>query len=116
LGADGPLKATHIFSAEAVPPSQGGAAEILLHERDASLRDQRGARAFRVAFAAEGGSVRVGITTIKVAPPLADLMVKDVESWAQGGAGCHVRTFSAPAPPAAPPPSKHTNSKSSGNN
>ncbi len=38
-------------------PRTGGPAEIVLQERDATLRDQRGARAFRVSFVGQGGSV-----------------------------------------------------------
>src|SRR5262245_64230864 len=53
FGAGGPLKATHVFHAEAAPPAQGGAAEIVLHERDPAMRDQRGPRVFRVSFTAE---------------------------------------------------------------
>ena len=83
FGADGPLKATHVFHAEAAPPAEGGAAEIVLHERDPSLRDQRGPRAFRVSFAGDPGGVRVGITTIKIAAPLSELMVRDVAVWAR---------------------------------
>jgi hypothetical protein len=96
FGADGPLKATHVFHAEAAPPAEGGVAQIVLHERDPSLRDQRGARAFRVSFTAEAGRVRVGITTIRVTSPLAELMVRDVAVWASGGAGCQARALSPP--------------------
>jgi hypothetical protein len=103
FGANGPLKATHIFGAEAAPPSEGGTTEIVLQERDPTLRDQRGARAFRVAFVAQGGSVLVGITPLKVAAPLSELMVQDVETWARGGGGCQARAVSPPVE-AAPPP------------
>jgi hypothetical protein len=96
FGADGALKASHVFQAEAAPPSRGGAAEIVLHERDVSLRDQRGPRAFQVSFANNAGGVRVGITTIRIQPPLAGLMVKDVEVWAGGGSGCQVRALNPP--------------------
>ena len=87
FGANGPLKATHVFHAEAAPPSQGGQAEIVLHERDVSLRDQRGARAFRVKFASDAAGVRVGITVVKIAPALAEPMVQDVAVWARGRSG-----------------------------
>ena len=60
LGAAGPLHATHVFAAEAAPPNQGGAAEIVLHERDPTFRDQRGPRALRVSFEQAQGGVRVG--------------------------------------------------------
>jgi hypothetical protein len=100
FGADGPLKPTHVFEAAAEPPANGGAAEIVLYERDESLRDKRGARAFRVAFATSSASVRVGVTAIRMEPQLGKLMIKDVEVWAQGGSGCQVRTLFPPPPPA----------------
>ena len=46
LGADGPLKATHVFHAEAAPPAEGGAAEIVLHERDPCLPGPAGPSRF----------------------------------------------------------------------
>jgi hypothetical protein len=103
LGADGPLKATHVFHAEAAPPVEGGAAEIVLHERDLSLRDQRGPRAFRVSLTSDPGGVRVATVAIKVAAPLSELMTADVAAWAKGGAGCQTRSLrAAPAQSAAP--------------
>jgi hypothetical protein len=115
FGAGGPLKATHVFHAEAAPPAQGGAAEIVLHERDPSLRDQRGPRAFKISFTGNPGGVRVGITTIKVAAPLGELMVRDVVAWASGGAGCQARALSPAPPQAAAPAQKSDKSKASRN-
>jgi hypothetical protein len=103
FGANGPLKATHIFNAEAAPPSDGGVAEIVVHERDLTSRDQRGTRAFRVAFVGRGGNVEVGISPLKLGPPMSELMVRDVETWAQGGSGCNARALSPPVEVAAPP-------------
>jgi hypothetical protein len=111
FAANGPLKVTHVFHADAAPPSRGGRAEIVLHERDAALSDQRGARAFDVAFVGDGAGVRVGIAVIKIAPALAELMVRDVEVWAKGGAGCQVRALGAPQ--AAAPPQLRAKTKSS---
>lgn len=96
FAANGPLKATHVFHADAAPPSQGGLAEIVLHERNPSVRDQRGARAFHVAFASDVAGVRVRVTVIKVAQTLAEPMVRDVEVWARGGAGCQARELGPP--------------------
>lgn len=96
FAANGPLKATHVFHADAAPPSRGGRAEIVLHERDASLSDQRGARAFRVGFESNAAGVRVNVAVIKLASALAELMVRDVEVWAKGGAGCQAQAFSPP--------------------
>jgi hypothetical protein len=105
FGANGPLKATHIFNAEAAPPSDGGVAEIVLHERDLVSRDQRGTRAFRIAFIGRSGNVEVGVTPLKIGPPMSELMVRDVETWAQGGSGCNARALTPPAEAAAPPAS-----------
>jgi len=105
FGANGPLKTTHIFNADAAPPSRGGTAEIVLHERDPTLRDQRGVRAFRVAFSSAAAGVHVVVTRIKMPSPQAELMARDVETWAKGGSGCLTGPLTQPAstPPPAPP-------------
>jgi hypothetical protein len=99
FGAGGPLKASHVFQAEAEPPSKGGTAEIVIHERDQTLRDKRGIRAYRIAFTSEAGGVRVGMTALRFEGAAAQAMAKDVEGWAKGGAGCHLRAILAPPPP-----------------
>ena len=73
-----------------------------MHERDLTSRDQRGTRALRVAFVGRGGSVEVGISPLKIGPPMSELMVRDVETWAQGGSGCNARALEAPAQVPAP--------------
>jgi hypothetical protein len=98
FAADGPLKATHVYRAEAQPPAKGGDAEILIYERDASTRDLRGSRAYRVAFTTEISSVRVTMTALKLNPKLAEAMAKDVESWAKGRESCQLRAVLPPAP------------------
>lgn len=103
FGADGALKATHVFHAEAEPPAKGGAAEIVLHERDETLRDKRGARAFRVTFSAIPAGVRVGVDTPKMERQLAQIMTKDVMTWVKGGGECSLQR---PAPPIPPPSAK----------
>ena len=114
FGANGPLKATHVFRADAAPPSQGGLAEIVLHERDVSMRDQRGARAFQVEFASDAASVRVGIDVMRIGPPLAEPMVQDVEMWARGGAGCQTRALARRQAAAPLQPSAKTKTSRSG--
>ena len=96
FGADGPLKPTHVFHAEAESPAKGGAAEMVLHERDETLRDKRGARAFRVSFAGEPAGVRVAVAIPKMDQQLALLMVKDVEAWTKGGTDCELRKHMPP--------------------
>jgi hypothetical protein len=100
FGTGGPLRASHVFQAEAAPPAKGGAAEIAIHERDTSFRDQRGVRAYRVSFSSETTGVRIGMTALKFGTNLAQAMAKDVETWAKGGAGCQLRAVLPP--PTAP--------------
>jgi hypothetical protein len=100
FAADGPLKASHVYRAEADPPAKGGTAEIGVFERDSSTRDQRGPRAYRVAMTTEGSGVRVAATALKFDQALAQAMARDVESWAKGESGCQLRAL---LPPPAPP-------------
>jgi hypothetical protein len=97
FGAGGPLKESHVFQAEADPPAKGGSAEIVIHERDRSLPDQRGLRAYRVSIASEAAGVRVGMLTLRFEVALAQSMAKDVEGWAKGSAGCQLRALLPPA-------------------
>jgi hypothetical protein len=92
---DGPLKKTHVFHAEADSPTQGGAAAIVVHERDVTLGDQRGARAFRIAFVSDPSGVRVTVVNLKLPDALAQVMARDAETWARGGEGCGARAASS---------------------
>jgi len=96
LGAAGPLHATHVFAAEAAPPNQGGAAEIVVHERDPTFRDQRGPRALRLRFEHAQGGVRVGFVNLRLGAALAEAMSQDTTTWAKGGSGCRVRELREP--------------------
>ncbi len=58
--------------------------------------DQRGARAFYVGFVRDAADVRVGIAVIEIASALAELMARDVEVCAKGGAGCQAQALSPP--------------------
>ena len=104
FGVDGAFKTTHVFHAEADPPAKGGAAEIVLHERDDALRDKRGVRAVRVSFGAVPAGVRVGIDAPKMDRQLAEIVAKDVMAWASGHAACSLqRPVPASAKGVAPP-------------
>jgi hypothetical protein len=98
FGADGPLKPTHVFHAEAESPAKGGAAEMVLHERDETMRDKRGARAFRVSLAGVPAGVRVAIAMPRMEQQLAQLMAKDVTAWTKGGTDCEMRKHMPPQP------------------
>ena len=99
FGAGGPLSNTHVFRAEAQSPTKGGQAEIVIHERDVALADQRGPQALRITFENNGGVVRVATKVLKVPPGYGEAMTRDVEAWAKGAGGCQLRA-SFPQPPA----------------
>jgi hypothetical protein len=103
FGADGPLRGTHVFHAQAKPPAQGGQAEITIHERDLSMREQRGVQAFRVSIETAVGGSRVALAALKLPPGFGEPMVRDVEEWSKGRQGCQLRA-SLPRPE--PPPKK----------
>ena len=88
FGSKGPLKANHIYHAEAQPASLGGSAEIVVHERDRSSENPRGLRAFRIVITPDGDDSFLVVENYKLARPLADSMEKDVRRWAAGGIGC----------------------------
>jgi hypothetical protein len=101
LAADGPLKASHVYRAEADPPAKGGAAAIIIYERDASQQDGRGSLAYRASLSGEGSGVRVTMRAMKFELKLAQAMARDVEAWAKGGESCQLRaSMPRPAPPA----------------
>ena len=71
---------------------------MVIHERDESLRDKRGSRAFLVSFSSAPAGVRMAIVIAKMEPQLGQLMAKDVQGWAKGGTDCEVRRHIAPQP------------------
>ena len=94
----GPLRRTHVFSADVDPPARGGAALISLHEKDQKAGDQRGARAYQVAMTTAPGGTQVAIATPKMAAEIAEAMKIDVKIWARGKPSCEVSTLLAPTP------------------
>jgi hypothetical protein len=91
FGADGVLRETYIFHADAEPAAKGGGAEIVIHERQADRRDVRGPRAFRIAFVNVADGVRIGVTNLKMPPDVAGPMTAETELWARGGFECRLR-------------------------
>ena len=116
MGPKGPLKATHIFHADAASPTTGGHAEIALHERDMTQPHPWGPRTFRIELTPEGGgsSTRIGMTNIKMPADLADALRKDVGDWAQGRDTCQAQVVRPPPPDAVPAPSAAAKPKKGG--
>lgn len=110
LGASGPMKRTHMFQAQADSPAKGGAAEIVLLERDATMPEGKGARAFRVAFVPSGSGTQVAISPMKIEAPVGLALSRDVQAWSRGDAGCQLRAV-LPSPPEAVPQQRIAKSK-----
>lgn len=99
FGATGPLKATHIFSADAPSPAVGGDVDIAIHVRDPSQPSPRGARAFRIHLVKEGEArTRLSMQNHKIAADLAAAMERDVLSWAASTANCEAQVVRPPQP------------------
>jgi len=108
FGAQGPLKAGYVYHAEADPPSQGGKAEITIHERDRLSSNPKGIKAYRIAIAPDDKGTTLLFENLKMPEPMAKGMESDARRWGGGGVGCtEVQaegwSDNAPAPAPAPP-------------
>lgn len=106
-GQAGPLKKDYIYHAEADAPSRGGKAEIVVHARDPSQPNPRGAKAFRINIDPDGeAAATLKTENLKMPDPMAAAMIADVNRWAKGDQGCQgsstVAGWGTAAPPAAP--------------
>jgi hypothetical protein len=108
VGPKGPLKASHIFHADAASPTTGGVAEIVLHERDVTQRHPWGPRTFRIALTPEGGdtNTRIDLQNIKLKRDMADALRADVIAWANGKDSCQAQIVQPPPPDPAMPGGK----------
>ncbi len=112
FGANGALKPSHIFHAEAASPASGGAAEIIIHERDPSQPNPRGARALIVSVAGQTGSASVvALNSTRFADDRAAAMRTDVLAWANGASSCEMRRFEPPLPELPPEPATKSKKK-----
>lgn len=105
LGAGGPLKGTHIYDAEAEPAHKGGAAEIVIRERDENAPNPRSVRAYRISIQPGGSeTATVEVENLKLPESLARQMKSNVEAWSAGEEGCAAGGEVAGAAPAATDP------------
>lgn len=116
FGGAGPLKKDYIYHAEADAPSRGGKAEIIVHVRDPSQPNPRGAKAYRIKIDPKD-EVSATITTenLKMPEAVAAAMAADVARWSRGDQGCEGAStaagWSANAPPAQQPATGPSKSK-----
>jgi hypothetical protein len=88
FGQSGPLKKGYVYHAEAAPPSKGGKAMIVIHERDPTSTNPRGLRAYRIVIVPDGEASALTVENLALPAPLAQSMERDVHRWAAGSLGC----------------------------
>ena len=103
FAANGPLKKDFIFHATADAPSRGGKAEIVIHRRDPTQPNPRGAKAYLVEIEPTGESTAaIKTENLKMTEAFAASMTDDVGRWSKGDQGCEGASTAAgwaPAPP-----------------
>ncbi len=93
FGPQGSLKATHVFHADVQPPTSGGAAEIVLQQRDpvtATSQSPRSLRAFRIVITASGDGSHMSSENLRFPETVGKTMQEDVARWAKGETGCSI--------------------------
>lgn len=101
----GPLKKDYIYHATADAPSRGGKAEIVIHRRDPTQPNPRGAKSYLVEIEPKGDSAAtIKTENLKMPDTFATAMTDDVTRWSKGDQGCAGASTVvgwAPAPPEA---------------
>ena len=88
LGANGPLRKTHMFHASADPPAKGGKSKIVIFELRKGGKQKRGARAFVVSIVPDGATANVGTENVRMPPKIGAKMRRDVYRWSAAQLGC----------------------------
>ena len=112
FGPRGRLTGSHIFQADAAPSMNGGAVEIVIHERAIDQPKPWGYKAFRVQLAETagldgqpgGGGTRITVDNLRMPDAEVPLMRAEVFQWATGTEGCKNPPGTAPPAVAVAPP------------
>lgn len=118
FGPRGRLGRTHILHADAAPSMNGGAVEIVVHERASDQPKPWGYKAYRVQLVERagldgtpgGGGTSIAVENSRMPDPEAVRMRAEVFQWAAGTEGCRgdpaldqqQPAAKAPEPPPAP--------------
>jgi hypothetical protein len=104
FGTNGPLKKDYIFHASADAPSRGGKAQIVIHQRDPTQPNPRGAKAYQINIDPTGeSSATIKTENLKMTDAFATAMTGDVGRWSKSDQGCAENSTVVgwvPAPPA----------------
>jgi hypothetical protein len=112
FGVSGTYKRTHVLYAEAAPPAQGGAVEVVVHERDHLADRPFGSKAFRITLTPSDGQSEIATLNLRMPAAHAERMTREVMRWAQGDLACSAEPlppWTDPVPQTIPPapPSGH---------
>jgi hypothetical protein len=100
-----PLKADFVYHATAAPASRGGKAQIVIHRRDPTQPNPRGAKAYVVDIDPTGeASATVKAENLTMTDAFASAMTSDITRWTKGEEGCSQSSAVAGWTPAAPQP------------
>ena len=88
FGSRGRLGLSHIFHADADPPSRGGSVEIVVHERAYDQPKPWGYKAFRITLKQGSEYTSIATENLRMPEPLARQMHSEVLAWARGSKGC----------------------------
>ena len=113
FGAGGALKASHIFYADAEPPSSGGKAEIALLERDPSAPSMRGSKTYRISLVPDGTGTKLELINHKLPESTTTALALDVHRFAAGDLSCAATGPLVPVVFVPPPPADSKASKAS---
>lgn len=117
FGADGPLKQSYIYHAQADPASKGGKSRIRIMTRDDKADDPRALRAYMIKITPGSGATRLEVENRKLPEHLAEALHRDVSRWAGGDDGCGEGPVTAgwnPAPAGASPKKQKNKGKRNG--
>lgn len=122
FGGRGRIAASHIMHADAAPSMNGGAVEIIVHERAVDQPKPWGYKAFRIALAESagvdgtpgGGGTSISVENVRFPEAEGRRMRAEVFKWAGANEGCIAdpaldkapETAAAPPPPPAAPAKK----------
>lgn len=89
FGPRGRLGKTHLMHADVAPSPNGGAAELVVHERAVDQPKPWGFKAFRVVLSeTAGASTSIGVENSRIADAEARRMTREVYHWAAGKTDC----------------------------
>lgn len=88
FGGQGRYAVSHVLYAEVAPPTNGGEAEVVVHERDRQAERPWGARAFRIVLTGGSASTTIDTENFRMTEGDAERMRREVHRWASGGTDC----------------------------